>query len=127
MYNQSYIYLMANKNDTVIYVGVTSDLEKRVYEHKNKMIDGFTKKYNVNKLVYYEVFDRIEDAIAREKQIKSGSRMKKLNLIKAMNPEFKDLSQELEIAALSSGARNDGGREKYVVRSTQHEVRKHGN
>ena len=107
MFNQSYVYLMTNKNNTVIYTGVTSNLEKRVYEHIHKIIDGFTKKYNVNKLVYYEIFDRVEDAIIREKQIKSGSRAKKMSLIKSMNPNFKDLSQELEIAALPSGARND--------------------
>jgi len=88
---QGYAYLMTNKANTVIYTGVTSDLQKRVYEHKHKMIEGFTKKYNVNKLVYYEVFDDIEGAITREKQIKAGSRQKKLELIRSMNPEYRDL------------------------------------
>ena len=69
--------------------------KKRVYEHKQKIIEGFTKKYNVNKLVYYEVFDDIEAAILREKQIKAGSREKKIILIRSMNPKFRDLYDEL--------------------------------
>jgi len=85
---------MTNKLNRVLYTGVTNDLEKRVYEHKSKLIEGFTKKYNVNKLVYYEEFDDINDAIAREKQIKSGSRQKKIDLIAKMNPAWKDLSEE---------------------------------
>jgi len=90
-----YVYLMMNSGNTVVYTGVTSDLVKRVYEHKEKFVDGFTKKYNATKLVYYEIFDEIEAAIAREKQIKGGSRVKKLALIKSMNPVFKDLYDEL--------------------------------
>jgi len=86
---------MTNKMDTVIYTGVTSDLQKRIYEHKEKLVNGFTKKYNVNRLVYYEAFDSIEDAITREKQIKAGSRKKKLDLISSINPDFKDLYYEL--------------------------------
>ncbi len=86
---------MTNKINTVIYTGVTSDLQKRIYEHKEKVIEGFTKKYNVDKLVYYEVFDSIEDAISREKQIKAGSRKKKMDLVNALNPNFKDLYYEL--------------------------------
>jgi len=92
---RGFVYLLTNKTNTVIYTGVTSDLQKRVYEHKQDSVEGFTSKYNVHKLVYYEVFDSIEDAIIREKQIKSGSRKKKLNLIKGSNPEFKDLYEEL--------------------------------
>jgi putative endonuclease len=84
-----------NKSNSVIYTGVTSNLQKRVYEHKEKLVDGFTKKYNLNKLVYFEVFDRIDDAIAREKQIKAGSRTKKIELIKSVNPDFKDLYDDL--------------------------------
>jgi putative endonuclease len=82
---------MTNKYNTVIYAGVTNDLQKRVYQHKEKIIEGFTKKYNVNKLVYYEAFDSMEDAIAREKQIKAGSRKKKISLINSINPDFTDL------------------------------------
>ncbi|MCX5716350.1 MAG: GIY-YIG nuclease family protein [Candidatus Omnitrophica bacterium] len=92
---KGYIYLMMNKQNTVIYTGVTSNLQKRIYEHRAKIREGFTTKYNVTKLVYYEVFDDIVSAITREKQIKSGSRQKKLNLIKSMNPAFKDLYNEL--------------------------------
>ena len=90
-----YIYLMTNKLDTVIYEGVTADLRRRVYEHREGLVDGFTKKYNIKKLVYYEIADDIESAIAKEKQIKNGSRKKKIALIKSMNPAFKDLYPEL--------------------------------
>ena len=86
---------MTNKNDIVLYTGVTSDLIRRVYEHKEKMIDGFTKRYNVNKLVYYEEYNEILNAIEREKQIKAGSRKKKLELVNKMNPGWKDLYQEI--------------------------------
>lgn len=86
---------MMNKANTVIYAGVTNNLIKRVYEHREKLVDGFTKKYNVNKLVYFEIFDDVKNAILREKQIKAGSRIKKLNLITKNNPEFRDLYEEL--------------------------------
>ena len=86
---------MTNGLNTVIYAGVTSDLPKRVSEHKQKLVGGFTKKYNVSKLVYYEVFDSIEEAILREKQVKGGSRAKKISLIKSMNPTFRDLYNEI--------------------------------
>ena len=92
---RGYVYLLTNKVNTVIYTGVTSNLQKRVYEHKQKIAESFTKKYNVDKLVYYEIFDNIENAILREKQIKAGSRQKKIDLIKSMNPAFKDLYDEL--------------------------------
>jgi putative endonuclease len=90
-----YVYMMMNKTDSVIYTGVTSDLKKRVYEHKEKLAEGFAKRYNINKLVYYEVFDSIVDAIEREKQVKAGSRAKKIKLINSFNPEFKELYDEL--------------------------------
>ena len=86
---------MTNKSNTVIYTGVTSNLPKRVFEHKKGLVEGFTKKYNVKKLVYYEIFEDIEDAISREKQIKAGSRKKKFALINSLNPTFKDLYYEL--------------------------------
>ena len=95
MSKQYYIYVMTNKLNSILYTGVTIDLEKRTYEHKLKLIEGFTKKYNVDKLVYYEVFDDINNAIAREKQIKAGSRQKKIDLIASINPCWKDLSIEL--------------------------------
>ena len=83
---------MTNCNNTTFYIGVTSNLQKRIWEHKNKVVEGFTKKYNINKLVYYEITDSIESAIIREKQLKNWHREWKLNLIKDNNPEFKDLS-----------------------------------
>jgi putative endonuclease len=86
-----YVYLMTNKNNTVIYTGITSDLKRRVYEHKEKFIDGFTKRYNINKLVYYEIFDDAYSAICREKQIKGGSRKKKIDLIEGANRDWIDL------------------------------------
>ena len=95
MNRQYYIYIMTNKRNTVLYTGVTNDLKKRIYEHKEKLVEGFTKKYNVTKLAYYEVFDDIESAILREKQIKSGPRQKKIELINGMNKEWRDLPEEL--------------------------------
>ena len=83
---------MTNKNNTVIYVGVTSDLLKRVYQHKTKTYKGFTAKYNCDKLIYFEEFDAINLAISREKQLKSGNRKRKERLINAENPEWNDLS-----------------------------------
>ena len=95
MRRQYYIYIMTNKNNTVLYTGITNDLKRRVYEHKEKLVDGFTKKYNVTKLVYYEVFEDPENAILREKQIKAGSRQKKLDLINSVNGEWLDLYEEI--------------------------------
>ena len=86
---------MTNKINSVLYVGVTDNLVKRVYQHKNKLVSGFTSKYNINKLVYYQVFEDINEAIKREKQIKGGSREKKLKLIQSMNPQFSDLYSEI--------------------------------
>ena len=90
------IYIMTNYLETSLYIGVTSNLQKRVWEHKNKVVKGFTEKYNVNKLVYYELTDSIETAINREKQLKRWHREWKINLIKEMTPEFKDLSLDWE-------------------------------
>ena len=90
-----FIYILTNKNHAVLYTGVTNDLRERVYQHKEKLVKGFTKKYNVDKLVYYEHFTHIDEAIAREKQIKAGSRKKKIDLINSLNPEWKDLWDEV--------------------------------
>jgi putative endonuclease len=84
----SYVYIITNVTNRVLYVGVTSDLVKRVYEHRNHLIKGFSDKYNLNKLVYYEIFEDIKEAIKREKQIKAGSRENKLKLIEKLNPSF---------------------------------------
>ena len=92
---QYYIYIATNKLNTVLYTGVTNDLIKRIWQHKNKVLPGFTSKYNINKLVYYEIFDDINEAIKREKKIKGGSRKKKINLIVKDNPKFKDLYEDI--------------------------------
>ena len=86
---------MTNKRNTVLYTGVTNDLKRRVYQHKEKLTEGFTKRYNIMKLVYYEVFEDIENAIWREKQIKAGSRRRKIELIDGMNREWRDLYESL--------------------------------
>jgi len=95
MPHQYYVYILTNKFNRVLYTGITNDIYRRVYEHKNKLIKGFSSKYNVTKLIYYEVFDNVESAIVREKQIKGGSRKKKINLIMNMNPMFIDLYDSL--------------------------------
>jgi putative endonuclease len=92
-----YIYILTNKNNNVLYTGVTNNLIRRVHEHKNKLAEGFTKKYNVNKLVYYEIASNPQSAIAREKQIKGMVRKKKIALINKMNPEWKDLWEEIAV------------------------------
>ena len=89
------VYIMTNQWNTVFYIGVTSNLPKRVWEHKNKVVEGFSKKYNLNKLVYYEVFSHPYEAINREKKMKSLKRTKKIQLITAFNPEWEDLYEKL--------------------------------
>ena len=85
------VYILTNTNNITFYIGVTSNLPKRIWEHKNKFVDGFTKKYNVDKLVYYELTENIETAINREKQLKNWHRDWKIKLIKKINPNFDDL------------------------------------
>jgi putative endonuclease len=89
------VYIMANKQNGTLYTGVTSNLIKRVYEHKNAALHGFTEKYGCKLLVFYEIYENMLDAIAREKQIKAGSRKKKLLMIEKMNPEWCDLYHDL--------------------------------
>lgn len=89
-----YVYILSNWNDSVVYVGVTNDLPRRLYEHKNGLADGFTKKYNVHKLVFYECTNDVYSAISREKQLKNWSRSKKNILIERVNPRWPDLSLE---------------------------------
>jgi len=91
MDKQSFVYILTNEYNTVFYVGVTSNLVKRIFEHKEKLLDGFTKRYNINKLVYYEIFNEIEFAFNREKQLKKWKSNYKLNLIQKQNPNFEDL------------------------------------
>jgi putative endonuclease len=95
MGKQYYLYIMTNPKNTVLYTGITNNLKRRAYEHREKVIDGFSKKYNLTKLVYYEVFDDPENAIRREKQIKGGSRQKKIDLITGMNKGWLDLYKEI--------------------------------
>jgi len=90
------IYILTNKYNTTLYIGVTNNLLKRTYEHKQKIAKGFTEKYNVNRLVYYEEYTEVKDAIAREKQLKNWHREWKLNLIKEKNPKFEDLYEMLK-------------------------------
>jgi len=94
MSKQYYVYIMTNKRNTVLYTGVTNDLRRRVYEHREKLVDGFTGKYNIIKLVYYEIFQDPENAIMREKHLKAGSRQKKIDLINQMNKEWRDLYEQ---------------------------------
>jgi putative endonuclease len=89
------VYILANKKNGTLYIGITSNLIKRIYEHKNHVIEGFTTRYNCTRLVFYEVHDTLEGAIMREKQIKAGSRNKKLKLIESMNLEWNDLYESI--------------------------------
>jgi putative endonuclease len=98
---QFYVYIMTNKHNRVLYTGFTNDLARRVFEHREKLIESFTSRYNANKLVYYETFENPSDAIAREKQIKGGSRQKKKDLIDSVNHEWKDLYNNGDILQLS--------------------------
>ncbi len=92
---QYYIYILANVTNVATYVGVTNDLKRRVWEHKEKFVMGFAEKHDINKLVYYEIFGDPENAILREKQLKGGSRAKKNQLVESMNPEWRDLYEEI--------------------------------
>ncbi len=100
-----YVYIMSNRSKT-LYTGVTNNIERRVYEHKHKLVDGFTQKYNITKLVYYEDTDEVLAAIEREKQIKGWLRSKKLALIESMNPSWKDLSEEWSETAVDPSLRS---------------------
>lgn len=92
MQKNGYVYILTNKNNSVLYVGVTSNLEQRIWQHRTgKFPDSFTSRYNVKKFVYYELFISVEDAIVREKQLKAGSRQKKIDLINMSNPKWTDL------------------------------------
>ncbi|MBI5179736.1 MAG: GIY-YIG nuclease family protein [Nitrospinae bacterium] len=89
-----YVYILTNMNNRVLYTGMTNNLERRIHEHKHKLIDGFSKRYNVNKLVWYSTTNDPVSAISEEKRIKAGSRAKKVALIEARNPNWDDLSEE---------------------------------
>ena len=89
-----YVYMITNKTNSVLYTGITNNLERRLYEHKHKLVKGFTSKYNVNKLVYFDHTEDVISAISREKEIKGWKREKKNKLVESINPEWKDLSEE---------------------------------
>jgi len=91
--NQYYVYIMTNKSGT-LYTGITNDIKKRIYTHKNKLIPGFTKKYNISRLIYFEIFGDVYFAISREKTIKGWLRKKKIELIRKTNPDWKDLAED---------------------------------
>tara|TARA_R110002049_G_scaffold147934_2_gene310814 strand:- start:4675 stop:4986 length:312 start_codon:yes stop_codon:yes gene_type:complete len=92
--HQYYLYILTNKTNGTLYIGVTNNLERRMFEHKNKLIEGFTKQYGLNKLVYFETFKYINDAIKREKNMKKWKREWKINLIAKDNPNWKDLAKD---------------------------------
>ena len=91
--NDYYVYILTNDRDKLLYIGVTNNLQRRVYEHKNGRFEGFTKDYGIHKLVYYEMCHDVKDAIKREKQLKNWRREKKIALIERMNPNWKDLGE----------------------------------
>ena len=97
-----YAYIATNKNNTVLYTGITNNLERRAFEHKNKLFKGFTSEYSVNKIVWYDVFNSPDEAIAAEKKIKGWLRVKKVNLIRSINPKFQDLINDRD-PSLRSG------------------------
>jgi putative endonuclease len=95
MRDRYFTYILTNRHHTVLYVGVTNDLARRVHEHRTKIASAFTTRYNVDKLVFFEETSEVQAAIAREKQIKAGSREKKVELVNAMNPDWRDLFEDL--------------------------------
>src|SRR3989344_1445653 len=102
-----HVYILTNKSNKVLYTGVTNDLLRRVYEHRAKLIDGFTKKYNLNKLIYFEEFTDINEAIAAEKKIKGWLRRKKIKLIESKNPKWNDLFLLLQEYSFTGGIGRD--------------------
>ena len=111
MYKSYYIYIMSNKNDTTLYVGFTNDIERRIKEHKSGLTKGFTQRYNCDKLVYFETYSDVNQALDREKQIKKWRREKKDLLIKTLNPDLKDLSDGF-LDSLRSLEMTDYGKEE---------------
>jgi putative endonuclease len=96
MYGKQYfVYILSNKNNTVLYIGITSNLLGRIFQHKDQATKGFTSRYNVDKLVYYEIYEDVYEAISREKQLKSGSRRKKVDLVNNFNKQWEDLCNKL--------------------------------
>lgn len=92
--HQYYVYILSNRKNGTLYIGMTNNLERRVFEHKNKLVEGFTKKYDLTKLMYYEIFQHVDEAIKREKRLKKWKRQWKINLIEEKNPNWKDLASD---------------------------------
>ena len=92
--HQYYLYILASKTNGTLYIGASNDLERRMFEHKNKLVEGFTSKYNIDKLMYFESFQYVNDAIKREKNLKKWKRQWKINLIEEDNPDWEDLSKD---------------------------------
>lgn len=92
--HQYYVYILSNKKNGTLYIGMTNNLERRVFEHKNKLVEGFTKKYDLTKLMYYEIFQHVDEAIKREKRLKKWKRQWKINLIEEKNPNWIDLASD---------------------------------
>ena len=88
-----FVYILTNQNNTVLYIGVTNNLERRIYEHQKELVEGFTKRYQTHKLIYFEQTESVDDAIRREKQLKGWTRKKKESLINSRNPQWEDLSK----------------------------------
>jgi putative endonuclease len=105
MNKQPCVYMLSSQRNGTLYIGVTSDLIKRVYQHRMEMVDGFTKRYAIHTLVWYEVHEMMESAILREKQLKKWSRIAKIRLIEKQNPDWHDLWSELISPSLASGSR----------------------
>jgi len=124
---QYYVYIMSN-NSKILYIGVTDNLTRRVYEHKNKLLEGFTKRYNLTKLVYYEVTNDINAAIRREKQLKNWHREWKINLIESVNKEWKDLAEEFFGENETKDAKEDteirDAEPRKMLKGLQHDSRK---
>jgi putative endonuclease len=104
MTEQYCVYILTNQRHTVLYTGVTGDLKRRIYQHREKLLPGFTRRYNVSKPVFYECMEDVSAAIVREKEIKAGSRQKKIELVNGFNPEWRELFDEL-YPSLASGAK----------------------
>ena len=96
MHKNYYTYILASKKDGVLYIGITDNLEKRTWQHKQSLVEGFTKKYGVHYLVYFEIFDKPEDAIYREKRLKKWNRAWKIRLIEEKNPDWDDISEKIK-------------------------------
>ncbi|MDA0176007.1 MULTISPECIES: GIY-YIG nuclease family protein [Mesoflavibacter] len=92
--HQYYLYIISNKHNSTLYIGVTNDLERRMFEHKNKLVEGFSSKYGLDKLIYFEIYQYVNDAIKREKNMKKWKRQWKINLVEKDNPNWEDLSKD---------------------------------